>query len=160
MCASIALPKLLLLLSEPGRLYKVHLEFLLPCSDYPHFSRQSYTLTKKEKQPHTTPFCRSSCATVSSSLTHFYSFAQSRCPLCFHVYTTSASALFSFFSCALAETLAPLRKEKCFTTGYWHKNYATYWTKILASNTPTHTHTHIHISSTWAPFGVLVFFFY
>lgn len=29
MCASIALPKLLLLLSEPGRLCKVHLEFCI-----------------------------------------------------------------------------------------------------------------------------------
>lgn len=49
MCASLALPKLLLVLSEPGRLCKVHLEFLHLCSDYPRLSRQSYTWTQKKK---------------------------------------------------------------------------------------------------------------
>lgn len=35
------------LLSEPARLCKVHLEFLHLCSDYPRLSRPNYTWTKK-----------------------------------------------------------------------------------------------------------------
>lgn len=101
MCASIALPKLLLLLSEPGRLYKVHLEFLTSLL-WLSSHRQSYTWTKKIFflfLPHTVFFCPS----VPDFLTHSYSFAQSHCPQCFQ---------FLFLYSVLAEPLTALRQEK------------------------------------------------
>lgn len=47
MCASFALLKLRLVLTQPGRLSKVHVEFLHHCSDNPQLSTLSYTQTTR-----------------------------------------------------------------------------------------------------------------
>lgn len=48
MCASFALLKLRLVLTQPGRLSKVHVEFLHHCSDNPQLSTLSYTQTTRK----------------------------------------------------------------------------------------------------------------
>lgn len=48
MCSSFALLKLRLVLTQPGRLSKVHVEFLHHCSDNPQLSSLSYTQTTRK----------------------------------------------------------------------------------------------------------------
>lgn len=143
MCASIALPKLLLLLSEPGRLYKVHLEFLTSLL-WLSSHRQSYTWTKK----------------IFFSFFFFlatYNFLLSLCPWFPHSFLFIRTiALYAVFPISfLIFCLWQHSDSKRIAVGYWHKNSCYILDKDWRLTTAfAHTHIasfylgiYIHVSS-------------